>query len=394
VGELLRYANACRSNSEQLVERLTYSQLYAFTDAERKSRARGVSGPALIVDSYQDTAFYVFDYKSKPSTTGLRHKGYIKFFKPRARTAPTGENLECLVDCDCHDFKFRWAFADKQRGSSRVGVSSLNQAWNQAPRVTNPGLRPGLCVAKGELVNTARGYVPIEDVLVGDMVWTMSGWKPVTAAAQTGVRKTVTVTTVSGRCITVTPDHPVYVFNWTGCFYWAPAGTLTKDNYLVTATPVVAPRTSSLLTGPANRVDQVVFNEEAVPVYDLTVAVAEHFTVNDVVVHNCKHLAALADSIFGWMIEFDPKHPGGGENDINVGLDRLTRQAQRRWTDMPNALAQARHREELQRERTQARQRGQNDAVDQVQTRADAELPSPNSISTQPQTPDTNGEAP
>ena len=46
---------------------------------------------------------------------------------------------------NCPDYRYRWAWAVKQRGSSRVGPQSLNQAWNRAPRITNPSAKPGLC---------------------------------------------------------------------------------------------------------------------------------------------------------------------------------------------------------------------------------------------------------
>ena len=46
---------------------------------------------------------------------------------------------------NCPDFRYRWAWANKQRQASRVGPNSLNQALNRAPRVTNPGSKVGLC---------------------------------------------------------------------------------------------------------------------------------------------------------------------------------------------------------------------------------------------------------
>lgn len=129
-----------------LVEKLTYDQLFRMSDPKRVKRSHTVHGPPLEIDSYQDAIYYIFNFKSNPSTTGLRHKGYIKFFKPRVgNTNKPLHKLDCLVDCTCPDYKYRWAWANKQRGSGRVGVGSLNQAWNRAPRITNPGSIPGLC---------------------------------------------------------------------------------------------------------------------------------------------------------------------------------------------------------------------------------------------------------
>lgn len=131
--------------SGPLDERLTFDQLFRLSDQGRIGRSHSVRGPPLEIDASQDSAYHYFNFKSFPSTTHLRHKGYVRFFKPKSGRQVPMERLECEVDCQCPDFKYRWAWANKQRGSSRVGPSSLNQAWNKAPRITNPGSRPGLC---------------------------------------------------------------------------------------------------------------------------------------------------------------------------------------------------------------------------------------------------------
>jgi hypothetical protein len=56
---------------------------------------------------------------------------------------------------NCPDYKFRWAWSNKQRGSSRVGPDSLNQAWNRAPRKTNSENKAGLC----KHLLAARSYI-------------------------------------------------------------------------------------------------------------------------------------------------------------------------------------------------------------------------------------------
>lgn len=128
-----------------LIEDMSYKQLYNLSEPRRKDRARTVSGPMIMIDSYQDAAYYHFNYKSAPSTTGLRHHGYVKFKRPVLNSDRHAEDISCVVDCTCPDFKFRWSWADKQRGASRVGPGSMNRAWNRAPIVTNPTARPGLC---------------------------------------------------------------------------------------------------------------------------------------------------------------------------------------------------------------------------------------------------------
>lgn len=128
-----------------LAERMTFDRLFRVSDPRRVTRSFTVKGPPLEIDSYQDSVYYAYNFKSQPSTTGLRWRGYVKFFKPRHGGNKPLQHLECLVDCTCPDFRYRWAWANKQRGSSRVGDQSLNQALNRAPRHTNPKGKPGLC---------------------------------------------------------------------------------------------------------------------------------------------------------------------------------------------------------------------------------------------------------
>jgi hypothetical protein len=125
-------------------ERMTFGQLYRQSDPKRAIRSLNVHGPPLKIDAYENSTYYVFNFKSTPSTTGLRHKGYIKFRRPTRRNTPLSQ-VDCTVDCDCQDFRYRWAHANKQHGASKIGHNSLNQCINRPPRITNPEGRPGMC---------------------------------------------------------------------------------------------------------------------------------------------------------------------------------------------------------------------------------------------------------
>ena len=138
-----------------LCERLTFDKLFRMSEPKRVLRSNTVKGPPLEIDSYQDVVYYCFNFKANPSTTGLRHKGYVKFFKPANPRAKPLQHLDCLVDCTCPDYRYRWAWTNKQRGSGVVGSNSLNQAWNKAPRRTNPAGRSGLC----KHILAARSYI-------------------------------------------------------------------------------------------------------------------------------------------------------------------------------------------------------------------------------------------
>ena len=138
-----------------LAERLTFDKLFRMSEPKRVLRSNTVHGPPLEIDSYQDVVYYCFNFKANPSTTGLRHRGYVKFFKPPNPRQKPLQHLECLVDCTCPDYRYRWAWTNKQRGSGVVGTNSLNQAWNRAPRRTNPKGKSGLC----KHILAARSYI-------------------------------------------------------------------------------------------------------------------------------------------------------------------------------------------------------------------------------------------
>lgn len=134
---------------------LTYDQLFRRSDPKRTFRSAQVRGPPLEIDSYKDAIFHTFNFKSYPSTTGLRHRGYIKFERPTHNRPMPSEKIPCVVDCTCPDFKYRWAWANKQRGASRIGNQSLNQCIDRAPRKTNPSGKVGLC----KHLLAARNYI-------------------------------------------------------------------------------------------------------------------------------------------------------------------------------------------------------------------------------------------
>ena len=126
-----------------LCEALSFSQLFNLSEPKRVVRSKTVKGPPLDIRAFDDAQYHIFNFKSNPSTTGLRHHGYIKLNRPK-KSDPLTE-IPCLVDCTCQDYRYRWAWTNKQRGAGKVGPGSINQALNKAPRITNPTNRPGLC---------------------------------------------------------------------------------------------------------------------------------------------------------------------------------------------------------------------------------------------------------
>jgi hypothetical protein len=150
------------SMKQLLQEEMTFDQLFRVSDPDRVTRSLTVRGPPLDVDAYEDALYYGFNFKSYPSTTGLRHRGFIKFKKPRNLKTPL-QNVKCEVDCSCPDYRYRWAWTNKQRRAGRVGNGTLNQSLNRAPRKTNPTGRPGMCkhlLAARQYIYNQLGHWP------------------------------------------------------------------------------------------------------------------------------------------------------------------------------------------------------------------------------------------
>lgn len=82
---------------------------------------------------------------------------------------------------------------------------TLNGAQSAAGREQH------VCLARGSLVLTANGFVPIEEVEIGDFVLTHKGrWRPVLAVANTGVRAVVDVQAQGVAALTLTPEHELW----------------------------------------------------------------------------------------------------------------------------------------------------------------------------------------
>ena len=70
------------------------------------------------------------------------------------------------------------------------------------------------CLLAGTMITTLRGYIPIEDVVVGDYVLTRNGYRIVEKSFVSGyVQQIVTVLFSDGRTLSGTHDHPVFTKN-------------------------------------------------------------------------------------------------------------------------------------------------------------------------------------
>ncbi len=127
-----------------LCERMSFDDLMRVSDPKRKERSTGISTKSLLVNSINDREAWKFSYKTNKNenTTGLRHQGYIYFYKDDIKPGDNALKLDCSVDCSCPDYKFRFAYNNAKNDAGELGVNSLNKN-NGAPPMINIG--PGLC---------------------------------------------------------------------------------------------------------------------------------------------------------------------------------------------------------------------------------------------------------
>lgn len=130
--------------SEMLVEKMSYEDLMRSSDPARKDRASRIPAKSLVAKSINDREAWKFSYKTPrdENTTGIRHQGFIYFYKEEMAPGDNAMKIPCSVDCSCPDYKFRFSYANKQQDAGENGPNSLNKGLSY-PSSINAG--PGLC---------------------------------------------------------------------------------------------------------------------------------------------------------------------------------------------------------------------------------------------------------
>lgn len=156
------------------------------------------------------------------------------------------------------------------------------------------------CFVAGTLISTEHGERPIEEIKVGDLVYTREGLRPVTEARPTGEREIVAAVfkdlPVSDREVILmgTPNHPVYTLEKG----FVPMVELCRDgswtcNAIIrssdSASSIPIEYVSAVYDGPYRKIQ---------PVYNLKVDEVPEFFANGILVHNCDSFLGL-HSTFG-----------------------------------------------------------------------------------------------
>lgn len=98
----------------------------------------------------------------------------------------------------------------------------------------NFALQGELCIAKGTLISTPHGLIPIEEINTNDEVYSNGEITNVCKVFNNGIKNTFLYTLDTGASIRMTPEHRVFVFDKTGKLYKKAIKDVSPDEYLVT----------------------------------------------------------------------------------------------------------------------------------------------------------------
>jgi len=127
-----------------LLEKMSFRDLIKKSDPRRIARAKTVSSKNLSVQSGDNQERMVFSYKSNPSTTGNRHRGYIQFDNEDIKKHNSLEDVNCICECSCPDFKYKYAYGLNKQGVAPIGSTALSTNNGQRPKNFNES-NIGIC---------------------------------------------------------------------------------------------------------------------------------------------------------------------------------------------------------------------------------------------------------
>jgi len=131
----------------------SFNQILAGSEMGRRTRARTVrTKPPITTKDEDGNDILIYNFKSAPSTTGQRQRGYARFFRMKKSAAKKLGDLPVELSCSCPDYMYRWEVANHKVGSAQIFHSN-----GKNPDKTNPTFRPGLCKHLIALGNYIRG---------------------------------------------------------------------------------------------------------------------------------------------------------------------------------------------------------------------------------------------
>lgn len=141
------------SLKELILERMSFTDLMNISEPKRIQRSKDVKPKSLGVKMIENQEAWTFSYRTKSPTIPCdvgpnqievphSHRGLIKFYKEDIGPNDNAIDIDCMVDCNCPDYRNRFAFNNKRQDAGEIGQNTLNKCINRAPKIN---LGPGLC---------------------------------------------------------------------------------------------------------------------------------------------------------------------------------------------------------------------------------------------------------
>lgn len=177
-------------------------------------------------DAFKDVITHAYDgISTKLDVSKVRPAGTVLRTKGGRASGP-----EPLVDLCSFAQEIIISAAKENRKLTSLEVHDICTKIGTV--IVSGGVRR--CLPAGTRVHTSRGSVPIEDIIVGDLVVTSQGYKPVTATWNQGLQDTVVINLEGGRTFRCTPNHRVAVLSKaSGEYTFVEAQNLQEDDRLI-----------------------------------------------------------------------------------------------------------------------------------------------------------------
>jgi SNF2 family DNA or RNA helicase len=152
------------------------------------------------------------------------------------------------------------------------------------------------CIYGGQRVLTMGGYKLIENIVVGDLVYTHLGnfKKVIETHTHLEINKNrIDIIASGGNRLSLTEDHKIYVYDTKNkIFEWVEGRNLDIDNHCLTfkSRDLFEKRIKGYLTYPINSINISKPKINGENVYDLTVEDDHSFVVDNYNVHNCHRI--------------------------------------------------------------------------------------------------------
>jgi len=234
---------------------------------------------------------------------------HVLLMSSRNRYNSTTERLNEVV----RDLKKMSMNFNRGEGMAVVGLFQLSrEGLKRVEKLRHAGKDPlyslfdlsyaNECLAKGTLVPTQRGLIPIENVVVGDRVWSRAGEKEVLDTFDQGTQPVWKITTDRGSNVEVTGGHRVRVLVGPQSVAWRTVSDLEEGDILLVPSKTdlpfpdtdVAKEYLQRFNLPFSGITSVVRAQPTTyvaPMYDLEVGGDHEYLTGPLFSHNCERSA-------------------------------------------------------------------------------------------------------